>query len=192
MGRTDKRLTSTLVIRIFLSFDLADIFLKYGSCLFFKKRKKLWFPSSTPTTTQTRPLDPARHDYAVSPPKRLHFLGLYPQGGITSVCGYSGENFPCSIHHLLQPSAFFCNIMDSDTHSWVSSRNGRVLPSQPSKSPPPHVFGTSETRRDDNNQICWTFRTHACKRRPYRPYERKRRKRRNRKTIMTTTRRKKR
>ena len=36
-GRTDKELTSTLVIRTFLSFELADIFLKYGSRLFFKK-----------------------------------------------------------------------------------------------------------------------------------------------------------
>ena len=39
-GRTDKKLTSTLVIRTFLSFELADIFLKYGSRLFFKKSKK--------------------------------------------------------------------------------------------------------------------------------------------------------
>ena len=39
-GRTDKKLTSMLVIRIFLSFELADIFLKYGSRLFFKKAKK--------------------------------------------------------------------------------------------------------------------------------------------------------
>ena len=39
-GWTDKKLTSTLVIRPFLSFELADIFLKYGSRLFFKKAKK--------------------------------------------------------------------------------------------------------------------------------------------------------
>ena len=39
-GRTDKKLTSTLVIQIFLSFELADIFLKYGSRLFFKKSFK--------------------------------------------------------------------------------------------------------------------------------------------------------
>ena len=36
-GRTGKKLTSTLVIRAFLSFELPGIFLKYGSCLFFKK-----------------------------------------------------------------------------------------------------------------------------------------------------------
>ena len=40
MKWTDKKLTSTLVIQNFLSFELADIFLKYGSRLFFKKAKK--------------------------------------------------------------------------------------------------------------------------------------------------------
>ena len=39
-GRTDTKLTSTLVIRTFLSFELADIFKKYGSRLFLKKAKK--------------------------------------------------------------------------------------------------------------------------------------------------------
>ena len=39
-GRTDKKLTNTLVIWTFLSFELADIFLNYGSRLFFKKAKK--------------------------------------------------------------------------------------------------------------------------------------------------------
>ena len=39
-GQTDKKLTSTLVIQTFLIFELADIFLKYGSRLFFKKAKK--------------------------------------------------------------------------------------------------------------------------------------------------------
>ena len=39
-GRTDKKLTSTLVIQNFFSFELADIFLKYGSSLFFKKALK--------------------------------------------------------------------------------------------------------------------------------------------------------
>ena len=39
-GQTDKKLTSTLVIWTFLSFELADIFFKYGSLLFFKKAKK--------------------------------------------------------------------------------------------------------------------------------------------------------
>ena len=38
--RTDKKLTSTLVIRTFLSFELADIVLKYGCRLFFKKALK--------------------------------------------------------------------------------------------------------------------------------------------------------
>ena len=40
-GRTDKKLTSTLVIRKNLSFELADIFLKYGSLLLLKTDKKL-------------------------------------------------------------------------------------------------------------------------------------------------------
>ena len=44
-GRTDKKLTSMLVIRNFLSFELADIFLKYGCRLFFKKAKQIRFPS---------------------------------------------------------------------------------------------------------------------------------------------------
>ena len=39
-GQTDKKLTSTLVIPTFLSCELADIFLKYASLLFFKKLKK--------------------------------------------------------------------------------------------------------------------------------------------------------
>ena len=106
--QTDKKLTSRLVIRTFLSFELADIFLKYGSHLFFKKEKK---NSNFHPHRQRRhthgPLDPERHDYAVSPPERMHFLGLYPHGGITSVCGYSGKIFPCSIRRLREPSAFF-------------------------------------------------------------------------------------
>ena len=40
MGRTDENTTSTLVIRTCLSFELAIIFIKYGSRLFFKKSKK--------------------------------------------------------------------------------------------------------------------------------------------------------
>ena len=39
-GRTDKKWTSTLVIRTFLSFELADIFKEYGSLLIFKEAKK--------------------------------------------------------------------------------------------------------------------------------------------------------
>ena len=41
-GRTDKKLTRTLVIRTFLNFKLADIFLKYGSLLLLKTDKKNW------------------------------------------------------------------------------------------------------------------------------------------------------
>ena len=52
-GRTDKKLTSTLVIRTFLSFELADIFKSMGLVYFSKRQKKLRFPSSSPTTTQT-------------------------------------------------------------------------------------------------------------------------------------------
>ena len=36
-GQTDKKITSMLVIPTFLSFELADVFFKYGSRLFFKK-----------------------------------------------------------------------------------------------------------------------------------------------------------
>ena len=37
----------------------------------------------------------------------------------------------------------FCNIMDSDTPSRVSSRNGQILPSQPLNSPLPHDYASS-------------------------------------------------
>ena len=37
----------------------------------------------------------------------------------------------------------FCNIMDYDTPSRVSSRNGQILPSQPSNSPLPHNYTSS-------------------------------------------------
>ena len=66
-----------LVIQTFLSFELADIFLKYGSCLFFKKAKKNSdFRPHRQRRHKYDPLDPARHHCAVSPPERLHFLGL--------------------------------------------------------------------------------------------------------------------
>ena len=39
-GRTDKTLTSTLVIRTFLSFELPDIFKSMGVVYFSKKLKK--------------------------------------------------------------------------------------------------------------------------------------------------------
>ena len=39
-GQTDKKLTNTLVIRTFLSFELADIFLSMGVVYFSKKLKK--------------------------------------------------------------------------------------------------------------------------------------------------------
>ena len=51
----------------------------------------------------------------------------------------------------------FYNMMDSDTNSRVSSRNSQILPSQPSKSPPPHVLGTSETRRDESTKFAEFF-----------------------------------
>ena len=39
-GQTDKKLTSTLVIWTFSSFELANILKKYGIHLFFKKALK--------------------------------------------------------------------------------------------------------------------------------------------------------
>ena len=76
-GRTDKKLTSMLVIQTFLSFELADIFLKYGSRLFFKKAKKTLISILIAQRRRKHdPLDPAFYHYAVSPPERLHFLVL--------------------------------------------------------------------------------------------------------------------
>ena len=49
------------------------------------------------------------------------------------------------------------SMMDYDTHSRVSSRNGRILPSQPSNSPPPYMFETSETPRDESIKIAEFF-----------------------------------
>ena len=107
-GQTDKKLTSTLVIQTFLSFELADIFLKYGSCLFFKKaKKKSNFHPHRQRRRKKDPLDPARHHYAVYPPKRLNYMGLSLHGGITSVCSNSGKIFPCSIRRLRERRAFF-------------------------------------------------------------------------------------
>ena len=76
-GRTDKKLTSTLVIRTFLSFELADIFYKYGSLLLLKTDKKTGnFHPQCQRRSKHNPLDPERHHYAVSPPERLDFLVL--------------------------------------------------------------------------------------------------------------------
>ena len=103
-GRTDKKLTSTLVIRTFLSFELADIFLKYWGRLFFKKSKKNSdFQPHCQRRQKSDPLDPERHEYDVSPPERLHFLGLSLHGDISSAC----KIFPCSICRLREPCAFF-------------------------------------------------------------------------------------
>ena len=54
-GQTDKKLTSTLVIWTFLSFELANIFKSMGVFYFSKNQKILRFPSSSSTTTQTQP-----------------------------------------------------------------------------------------------------------------------------------------
>ena len=76
-GRTDKKLTSTLVIRTFISFELPDIFIKHGSRLFFKKAiKNFDFHPHCQRRSKHDPLDPAFYHYAVSPPERLHFLVL--------------------------------------------------------------------------------------------------------------------
>ena len=76
-GRTDKKLTSTLVIQTFLSFKLADIFEKYGSLLLLKTDKKTGdFHPHRQRRRKHNPLDPVRHHYAISPPERLDFLVL--------------------------------------------------------------------------------------------------------------------
>ena len=107
-GRTDKKLTSTLVIWTFLSFELVDSFKSMGVICFSKKQKKNSnFHPHRQRQQKQGPLDPARHDYAVSTPERLHFLGLSLHGGITSACSNSGENFPCLIRRLRKPCAFF-------------------------------------------------------------------------------------
>ena len=48
-------------------------------------------------------------------------------------------------------------VVDYDTHSRVSSRKCRIRPSQPSNSPPLHVFGMSETRRDESPKYAEFF-----------------------------------
>ena len=107
-GRTHKKLNSTLVIRTFLSFELADIFKSMGVFYYIKQIKKTGdFYPHRQRQCKHDPLDPARHHYAVSLPERPHFLGLYPHGGITSACGYSGEILPCSFRRLREQCAFF-------------------------------------------------------------------------------------
>ena len=118
-GRTDKKLTSTLVIQTFLSFDLPHIFLKCGSRLFFKKAKKnSGFHPHRRWWRKHDPLDPSWQDYAISPPDRLHFLGLSLYGGITSVCSNSGKTALVQFA-ACATQARFCNMKDSDTHSRV-------------------------------------------------------------------------
>ena len=68
-GQTDKTITSMLVIQTFLSFELAGIFLKYGSRLFFKKSKNSYFHPHRQRRRKHDPLDPARQDHAASPPE---------------------------------------------------------------------------------------------------------------------------
>ena len=76
-GQTDKKLTSTLVIRTFLIFELANIVLKYGSRLFFKKAKTNFdFHPHRHWRSKHDPLDPAFYHYVVSPPERPHFMVL--------------------------------------------------------------------------------------------------------------------
>ena len=96
-----------LVIQTFLSFELASIIKKYGSRLLFKKAKKKHFHPPRQRQRKHDPLDPAWHEYAISPPERVHFLGLSLHGGITSASNNSGEIFPCSIRRLREPCAFF-------------------------------------------------------------------------------------
>ena len=106
-GRTDKKLTSTLVIWTFLSFELADIFKSMGVIYFSKSFKNSDFHPHRQRRSKHDPLDPARHHCAVSPPERLHFLGLLLHGGITSACSNCGKIFPCSIRRPCEHCAFF-------------------------------------------------------------------------------------
>ena len=105
-GLTDKKCTSTLLIRTFLSFELADIFLKYGSLLFLKNIKNSYNHHHRQRRCKHDSIDPAQHHYAVSPPERVHFMGISLHWGITSACSTSGENFPCSIRRLRKPARF--------------------------------------------------------------------------------------
>ena len=63
-GQTDKKITSTLVIQTFISFELADNFFKYGSRLFFKKAKKN--SDFHPHRQRRRKHDPL--DHVIDPP----------------------------------------------------------------------------------------------------------------------------
>ena len=106
-GKTDKTFTSTLVIRTF-KVSSWPIFLKYGSLLFFSEAKKSSdFHPHRQRRRKHEPLDLARNHYAVSPPERLHFLGLSLHGGITSACSDIRKNFPCSVRRLCKCCAIF-------------------------------------------------------------------------------------
>ena len=106
-GWTDKKLTSMLVIRTFLSFGLVCIFFNMGVFYFSKKLKNSDFHPHRQQQRKHDPLDPAQHHHAVSPPERLNFLGLSLHGGITSACSNSGEFFPCLVFRLRERCAFF-------------------------------------------------------------------------------------
>ena len=95
-GRTDKKLTSMLVIQTFFKFRSGRYFLKvWESFIFQKIFKNSDFHPHCQRRRKHDPLDPERHDYTVYPPERLHFLCLSLHRGITSVCSISGETFPC-------------------------------------------------------------------------------------------------
>ena len=110
-----------------------------GVFYFSKNLKKNDFHPHRRRQRKHDPLDPARHHFAVSPPKRLYFLGLSLQGGITIACSNSSEIFPCLVRLLRERCTFFLNMMDSGTHSRVSSRNGRIIPSY-AVSPPKRLY----------------------------------------------------
>ena len=115
-GRTDKKLTTALVIRIFLSFELADIFLKYGSLFFQKSFKKFDFHPHRQQQRRHNPLDPAWHHYAVSPPERLHFIGLSLHAGNFCACSDSGEFLLRSVRRLREHCMSFVPL-------WVLTRH---------------------------------------------------------------------
>ena len=149
-----------------------------GVFYFSKKLKKNFdFHPHCQRRSKYDHLDPERHHYVVSPPQRLHFLVLYPHGGITSACGYSGEIFRCLICRLREHRAFFVKW-------WILTH---IPGCHQVRSNPPltavKLTSAAHVRylRDPSrriHRIRRIFLTRACKRRPYRPWEWKQRKRR--------------
>ena len=86
--------------------------------------------------------------------KQRNFLPLLPHTLVMPPCGDRTRKFPLFGSPPARALRVFFNTMNPDTHSRVSSRNDRILPSQPSNSPLPHVFETSETCCDKSTPFC--------------------------------------